>query len=173
MASRRVGPRAIGVALAVALAGLAACAGEELPDAPNLRAKRTPFPFEPEPNPSASGSPRPSPSPTGTALPEAPRDGKLVRTGSGYLEFLADTQDNKLVFLVFPYDSRLAGIRGSISDGTGTLSIDSGTPVNLAPWTDGGEIFFYFRPRLSPGSHNLAITAKVKGITYTGTFTYP
>lgn len=165
--------RWIAAALAAGIASLASCA-EDLPDAPTVvRARRTPLPFEPDPEPSASSLPGPLPAPTGAALPPAPRDGQLVRTGSGYLEFIATVQNGRLVFLVFPYDSRLAGIRGTLRDASGTVRIDGGSPVPLSPYTDSGEIFLYLYPRIGPGSHRVEISAIVQGVSFSGTFTHP
>ena len=43
----------------------------------------------------------------------------------------------------------------------------------MSPYTDSGEIFFYYYPRIAAGSHKVAVSARVKGIDYSGTFTYP
>jgi len=164
-------------------AGLAGCPGEELPDAPNPpRVRRTPDPgfFDPSPDPSASpgaspGAPTPTPRPTPSGLPAAPRDGKLVKTGSNYLEFLPGEQGGKLLFFAFPYDSRLQPLRNPVADGSATIRID-GVSFSMSALNDaagGGDLFFYLFPRVGPGSHQIEITAKVKTVTYSGTFTYP
>lgn len=174
-----VRPRFVGSASLALLAVIAACSGPELPDSPDpphriSNATLPPFGEEsPRPSPGASGAP--TPAPTGSpVVATAPRGGKLVKTGKVYLEFLPGSQNGKLLFYAFPYDERLAGLKVSTGDGSGTIAIDGGASKSLTPFLDEDRaIFFYLYPQVGGGNHTMAIGAKVKATTYSGTFTYP
>jgi len=116
--------------------------------------------------------PTPTPRPIGTLFP-APRDGQLVKTGANYLEFVSNVQQNRTVFFAFPYDSKAQGVVAADNQGNATLALDGGTAAPMIARQFEGAILFYFFPTLSAGTHQVKITATIKGVTYSGTFVYP
>ncbi|MBM3275576.1 MAG: hypothetical protein FJZ00_10505 [Candidatus Sericytochromatia bacterium] len=157
------------------------CAGPDLPDAPNPPRIRHTVPPDfgndptPTPSPGSSGGATPSPGSTGTpaTLPPAPHGGQLARSGPNYLEFFVDTQNGKTVFFAFPFDKKLQAIKGTKADGTGTYTVDGGASAALTPFETGGTVIFYVYPKLTSGSRAVGMSLTVKGVSYSGTFTYP
>ena len=151
---------------AIVLVGIAvACAGPDLPDAPDVPHLENTLP---------PLSPGQTPAPFQT-LPPAPHGGQIAQAGGGYLEFLSYPENGRSLYFLFPYDAQLNGLQKSTASVQATLTID-GTPQAMTAALDtqgDGSLFFYVYPHLSGTTHQIQASATIAGTTYTGSFTDP
>ncbi len=151
---------------AIVATGIAvACAGPDLPNAPDVPHVENTLP---------SASPGETPAPFQT-LPPAPHGGQIDQAGGGYLEFLAYPENGRSLYFIFPYDAQLSGLQKSTVGAQATLTID-GTPQTMTAALDtqgDGSLFFYVYPHLSGSTHQIEASVTVAGTTYTGSFTDP
>lgn len=135
-----------------------ACAGAELPDAP-------------DPPRRVDGGTATPPPDNGTAAPAVgPRQGILASTPLGWLEVLEATNQGRLVRYVFLYDKALAGLPLPASGARATWTA-GGTTTTLKAFneTSGGLLFYGFPDQRTPSgtSVTLNVTAGAAGWTTT------